>query len=153
MRSNVTKDVYIDRSNNPISVANFFTNYFKDVYFDSPCDPEAVNEYNTALQLSEHDTLDLCDINASIVDVSIHKLKVGKAVEPDGLSAEHLLYAHPSVTVHLSLLFNNMLSHCFVPHDFGVGFVVPIIKDKLGNVNDVNNYRGITLVSVLTKVF
>ena len=93
------------------------------------------------------------DINIEHTDAAIHKLKLGKAVGPDGLSSEHLLYAHPILTAHLSLLFHNMLNHCFVPHDFGVGFIVPIIKDKLGNVNDVNNYRGITLVSVITKVF
>jgi len=28
----------------------------------------------------------------------------------------------------------------FVPDNFGLGITVPIIKDKLGNINSANNY-------------
>jgi hypothetical protein len=30
---------------------------------------------------------------------------------------------------------------------------VPIIKDKLGDKNDINNYRGITLIALISKLF
>ena len=36
---------------------------------------------------------------------------------------------------------------------FGEGIIVPLLKDKLGDVNDVNNYRGITLIPVISKLF
>jgi len=42
-------------------------------------------------------------------------------------------------------LFNIMTVHCFVPDDFGVGVIKPIVKDRLGDISDANNYRGITL--------
>ena len=46
-----------------------------------------------------------------------------------------------------------MVTHCVVPDGFGAGVICPLVKDKLGNINDVNNYRGITLISVISKLF
>lgn len=78
---------------------------------------------------------------------------MGKACGPDSLSAEHLLYAHPSLIVHLKLLFGLIFLHGFVPDEFGSGIIVPLIKDKSGNLNDTHNYRPITLTPVISKVF
>jgi len=76
-----------------------------------------------------------------------------KAAGYDRIVKEHLLYAHPSITVHLLFLFNIMTVHCFVPDDFGVGVIIPIIRDRLGDISDVNNYRRITLSPVVSKLF
>ena len=46
-----------------------------------------------------------------------------------------------------------MLSHGFVPQQFRFGTISPIIKDRHGNTADVNNYRGITISPVITKIF
>jgi len=47
-----------------------------------------------------------------------------------------------------------MATHCFVPDDFGTGVMVPIVKDSvLGDVTDVNNYRGVTLSPTISKLF
>jgi len=43
--------------------------------------------------------------------------------------------------------------HGCVPDPFGVGVVVPLIKDSLGDVNASANYRGITLSVILSKMF
>jgi len=40
-----------------------------------------------------------------------------------------------------------------VPDEFGSGIIVPLIKDKSGNLNDTRNYRPITLTPVISKVF
>jgi len=63
------------------------------------------------------------------------------------------LYSCPTIVMHLCTLFRSMAKHGFVPDDFGRGTVIPLLKDKLGNANDVNNYRGITLISVISKLF
>ena len=38
-----------------------------------------------------------------------------------------------------------------MPNDFGKGIVIPLLKDKLGNINDLS-YRGITLIPVISKL-
>jgi len=37
------------------------------------------------------------------------------------LTEESLFYCHPSVIIHLKLLFGMMMLHGFVPDDFGIG--------------------------------
>ena len=40
-----------------------------------------------------------------------------------------------------------------MPYVFGFGIIVPLIKDKTGDPNSLNNYRGITLIQVISKLF
>ena len=44
------------------------------------------------------------------------------------------------------------LRHLFVPHQFLLSVIVPIIKDRCGDITDVNSYRGIAISSVISKV-
>ena len=46
-----------------------------------------------------------------------------------------------------------MILHDFVPDKFGVGLIVPLVKDKTGDINNVSNYSGITLIAVISKLF
>ena len=46
-------------------------------------------------------------------------IKVRKAFGPDELSAEHLVHAHPSLVIHLCVLFRAMIMLGFVPDKFG----------------------------------
>ena len=71
----------------------------------------------------------------------------------NGISAEHLKYAHLSIVFHLKQLFNLILIHGHVPDAFGQSVVVPLLKDRLGDTTDLNNYRAITVSCVISKVF
>lgn len=46
-----------------------------------------------------------------------------------------------------------MLNHYYVPDAFGSGIIVPIVKDKSGDLSSVDNYRPITLSPVISKLF
>ena len=46
-----------------------------------------------------------------------------------------------------------MLIHEYVPDDFGRGILIPIIKDKNGDADSLDNYRPITISPVISKVF
>ena len=46
-----------------------------------------------------------------------------------------------------------MIQHGFVLSDFVLGTISPIVKDANGDVSDCNNYRGITLGGLLSKLF
>jgi len=43
-----------------------------------------------------------------------------------------------------------MFCHEYVPAGFGYETVIPLIKDKVYNLNDANNYRPILHVSQLS---
>ena len=80
-------------------------------------------------------------------------MKTGKSADGEGIFAEHLHYAPLLMFKRLSSMFNAMLNHSFVPHQFRFGFMVPIIKDQSGNHADTSNYRGITISPAISKLF
>ncbi len=49
-------------------------------------------------------------------------------------------------------LFNKILDTGDIPDDWLLGIIVPIYKN-VGEISDVNNYWGITLLSCLGKLF
>ena len=51
----------------------------------------------------------------------------------------------------LTCIFNKFLSNEVTPVDWNKGIIIPIYKK--GNKNDLNNYRGITLTSCVSKIF
>ena len=62
-------------------------------------------------------------------------------------------YAHPALIVHIKCLFTLMVKYSYVPNDFGVGIIVPVIKDRHGDLTSVDNYRPITLSPIISKLF
>ena len=55
--------------------------------------------------------------------------------------------------LRLKTLFNAMLMHGHVPRQFQRGTIVPIVKDQQGDKSDLNNYRGITIAPIISKIF
>ena len=95
---------------------------------------------------SYHITID------NVID-AVMCLKGGKASDDDGISAEHFLNAPYSIFLQLQRLFNSMLIHSFVPRQFALGSILPLVKDHNGNHSDITNYRGITISPIASKIF
>ena len=79
------------------------------------------------------------------------RLKLGKASGNDNVCNEMiiaLVETHPSL---VTKLFNGILQSSEVVPDWVLGMIVPLFKDGLRT--DPNNYRGITLMSCLGKLF
>ena len=72
---------------------------------------------------------------------ALASLKLGKAAGYDGLTMESLHYCHPVIFIHLKLLFSMMFVHGYVPDEFGVGVVVPVVKDQCADLCSADNYR------------
>ena len=53
----------------------------------------------------------------------------------------------------ISSLYPQLLLHGYVPDSFGSGIVIPLVKDKCGDMSSVDNYRPITLSPVISKIF
>lgn len=82
----------------------------------------------------------------------IHSLKANKAAGADGIDPEHLIYGGDSLVVHLMVLFNAMISAAHIPEAFQLGLVIPIPKGHNKHLSVPNNYRGITILSNISKV-
>ena len=60
----------------------------------------------------------------------------------------HYLYI---LTTTLCNLFNKIYEKAHFPENWTEGYIIPL--HKKGSVNDAENYRGITLLSTLGKLF
>ena len=87
---------------------------------------------------------DVCD--------AIRDLSSGRSGGYDGLDAEHFKFAGHSCVIHLSLCFTMMLKHSHLPNGLTKVLLIPILKDKTGNISDKDNYRPIALASVSSKI-
>ena len=56
-----------------------------------------------------------------------------------------------TLVIYLHKLFNKLFQIGYFPENWSEGFIVPIFKK--GDMNEVSNYRGITLLSTLGKLF
>jgi hypothetical protein len=96
------------------------------------------------------------DINVPITEKEILKCvklsKRNKSVGDDAISKEYIL---STVDVMMSLyiaLFNTIFDTGIMPSCWLVGNIVPIYKNK-GDTKDPKNYRSITILSCLGKLF
>ena len=83
----------------------------------------------------------------------LRELSSGKASGMDGLTGESLKYANHILPVLLSIRFTCMFKHCYLPISMLDSVIVPLVKNRNGDLSDKNNYRPIALSSVISKVF
>lgn len=82
---------------------------------------------------------------------AIRKLNRRKAADPSGLRAEHLTESLETVASYLARLYTSMLELNHIPEILKTGTMVPIPKKGKDPLLQ-NNYRGITLTSIIVKV-
>ena len=81
----------------------------------------------------------------------LKKLKAGKATGVDEIMAEWMKYGGEKMTYALWVLCNHVWLTEACPEQWGQGAICLLFKD--GDKRDPLNYRGITLLSVVGKVF
>ena len=112
---------------------------------------------------SEHSSQldrELCSLGSEIISWSSEdifryrgKLKAGKAMGMDGLSAETLKFASTKLDVHLALIYNAFICHSFLPGNFMPVRILPIVKNATGDVSSSKNYRPVAIATPGSKVF
>ena len=95
--------------------------------------------------------LDSISVTESDVNDVLKLLKVSKASGPDLLSPRLLKEGSEILAVHLAKLFNRSLSTSYFPPSWKQANVVPVFKK--GDKTNVSNYRPISLLSCIGKVF
>ena len=92
------------------------------------------------------------DITVDHVKKGINNLKSGKSPGLDNVLNEFLKNAPEKMIVIITKFFNIIFKTAVIPEDWNIACIVPIYKNK-GSRKDTNNYRGISLLSCLGKLF
>ena len=88
-----------------------------------------------------------------ILSPLLHNFSLRCSSGADYLSAHHLCYADPSINMYLNILFNLCLFRGVIPGICLTSVIIPIVKDKNKDLQDVNNYRPIAVASTVSKLF
>lgn len=126
-----------------------FYDHFKAINTD---DDNDIFEFDVTLNNSNNETLDR-EITAEEISKCIDNLNNGKSPSP----SDNILNEYLKSTKHLLLnmytkLFNVVLNTGKMPQQWLEGYIIPIYKNK-GDPMDTNNYRPITILSCLGKLF
>ena len=139
---------------NNISIDEFY-NYFSKLADDitNVHVPEAEtfcenNDFNSSF--CNFDELDQ-PITLREVEYAIHNLNRNKAMGSDCLINEYFIESCDIISSHLVDLFNIIFNSGYFPDQWSEGIIIPLHKKN--DPDDINNYRGITLVSCLSKIF
>jgi hypothetical protein len=81
----------------------------------------------------------------------IGKINVSKSTGPDNIPAKLLRDSKDVVAPFLALIFNTSLNNCIFPDDLKTARISPIYKS--GNKKARGNYRPISVLSVIAKLF
>ena len=120
----------------------FFQNKCEDC--NNSCDIEFDLSNGTEHVLNE-------SISEEEVIVAIRKLKNGKASGIDDISAEMLKKGGKNVQLFLTKLFNEIFEQGIYPQEWSKAIIIPIYKK--GDPEKVDNYRGVSLLSAISKCY
>ena len=115
----------------------------------------AITNINTGENYTHRELTDQI-LNSEITVEEIHsrvkELKNGKACGTDNILNEFIKSTFNEMKLVYADLFNRVLSTGQIPEAWTIGMIMPIYKNK-GDKGDFDNYRGITILSCLGKLF
>ena len=133
---------------NPADAANIFADFFSSVYETAA--PAASAEYlNT---LATHDLqYPQPEFSEADVQTALEDVDPSKGAGPDRLPPAFIKQLSASLAKPVSIIFNRSLSEGVFPDDWKIAAITPIHKS--GSTTAAENYRPISILSCLPKVF
>ena len=129
----------------PPEVAELFNEHFASVFSQRTLDDPPPLQTTSPGQA-------LTDVILTTKEVleALSSLDTNKASGPDGITSRLLKETAEQIAPSLTQLFNQSLSCGTVPDNWKLANVVPVYKK--GNKTHVENYRPISLLSIVSKV-
>ena len=136
-----------------INIGAWFQHFYK-LFNDIPSSPENDiafhNHYGNDVASNNVNTLDQ-PITVSEIVCAINALKTGKASGPDGLIGEFYKNSIAIIMPFLHPFFNYLFNNGLFPDEWSVAVIQPL--HKKGDVNQPDNYRGISLLDICSKLY
>ena len=148
------RDVYSERE-----ITDEWARYFSNLYkpsenpeFDESFKrtvSESVRRLNNEASENEQSPI---TISSEEVESALRLAHRGKACGDDGIYYEHILFAGTELCEILSKLFSAMIKFAHVPVEMKRGTIITLYKGGNKRRDDPDNYRAITLSSVILKL-
>ena len=144
-------DSTFSTAENPVDIANLLNRYFYSVFNRD----EANHEDSVPFPPEDHSTIletmsDFTLTEAEVCSV-LRTINEDKATGPDKIPAVLLKNCATNISASLCDLFNKSLSSGLLPKEWKLSNICPIPKKSPHH--EVSNYRPISLLSLVSKVF
>ena len=131
------------------SISNTFNTYFNKIGINLASNVEQSSN-------SPETYLPNCNSqfqNATVIDVHkiLSSIDVSKSTGHDGISNKLLKDSADIIAYSLTLIFNTSINTGIFPNDFKTAIISPI--HKAGCKTECNNYRPISILSSVAKIF
>ena len=126
-----------------IEKAKTFNEYFRRQFSEA-------SNYSINIDFQNDRSFDI-DFSESRIKSILSALNVNKAQGPDGINGAVLKHCSDSLVYPLSKMFNLVYNVGCIPSEWKTSNVVPVHKKD--NKSDIENYRPISLISLVMKVF
>ena len=124
-----------------------WANYFKELFVN----PYTLLDFN----LEQRDGVEnaILDNEITLIEVTkaIDGLKSNKAPGVDGITAEFYKVLKPYVSEYITCIFNALYKNAYFPLAWTKALIIPI--PKKGDLNKPENYRGISLLPIFSKIY
>ena len=139
---------------NSSNIENHFSDIYKPLY-NSVDDEKDVSSLFQSIDesLSEASLVHVRKVTAFKVKEAADHLNAGKTDPVFDFSSDSLKNGPTLLYEHLSLILQALLIHSHVSQFLLLAVLVPIVKDKLGNISSSKNYRSIAISSLVLKIF
>ncbi|CAH2092288.1 unnamed protein product [Euphydryas editha] len=134
--------------NNRKEIIKIATDFYKTLY---SAQTEVYSIQNNVISLNETNSGNVTPISENEVTQAIKRLKADKSPGSDGITNEAIKVANSLLTPPLTFIFNKILETAEIPSQWMESEIILIYKK--GNSKDITNYRPISLLSCLYKLF
>uniref|UniRef100_A0AAR5Q9X0 Reverse transcriptase domain-containing protein n=1 Tax=Dendroctonus ponderosae TaxID=77166 RepID=A0AAR5Q9X0_DENPD len=110
-----------------------------------------ISEQDQEVKLTNVNSEDIPEITEDEIRSALHHIKNGKAAGEEGILTEMLTQGGDILVEQLEILFNKCLENEDIPQDWTNALV--IIIHKKGDTENLENYRHISLLSKIYKLF
>ena len=107
---------------------------------------------NINLGLDDGSMREINRVNICSIKDAMDKIKPSKSDSTSNLTSDFLKNGPEILFKHLKIMIRSFLVHGHVSQVFLLATLVPIVKDKLGDLCSSTNYRSIAISSVILKL-
>ena len=102
--------------------------------------------------IDEESLIELAKINSSSIKEALKRIKPNKTDPICNFSSDFLKNGPDILIYHLEVMIKSFLVHGHVSEILLLATLVPIVKDKLGDLCSSQNYRSIAISSLILKL-